>query len=76
MKDKHKKKHADKQPDAVLANGALKHGDLPSPAADAAKSQQIGKDVNYDKELGRLQVELVKLQEWVRTGKAAGGDSV
>jgi polyphosphate kinase 2 len=66
MKDKHKRKHADKQPDAAPANGALKHGDLPSPLPDEAKSQQIGKDVNYDKELARLQVELVKLQEWVR----------
>ncbi|MGD0831205.1 MAG: polyphosphate kinase 2 [Terracidiphilus sp.] len=66
MKDKHKKKHAEKQAEAVPANGALKHGDIPSPAPLDAKCQQIGKDVNYDKELARLQVELVKLQEWVR----------
>jgi polyphosphate kinase 2 (PPK2 family) len=32
----------------------------------AAKSLRLGTDCDYDKELRRLQVELVKLQEWVR----------
>jgi polyphosphate kinase 2 len=29
-------------------------------------TQRLGKDCDYDRELRRLQVELVKLQEWVR----------
>jgi polyphosphate kinase 2 len=31
-----------------------------------AKPFQLGKDCDYDRELRRLQIELVKLQEWVR----------
>ncbi len=30
------------------------------------KSMRLGKDFSYDQELRRLQIELVKLQEWVR----------
>jgi len=29
--------------------------------------QRLGKDCDYDRELKRLQVELVKLQEWIRS---------
>jgi polyphosphate kinase 2 len=39
----------------------------PAPAANGAL--QLGKDCGYDKELARLQIELVKLQEWVRHQK-------
>ncbi len=31
-----------------------------------AKSMHLGKDCQYEKELRRLQVELVKLQEWIK----------
>ena len=32
----------------------------------AAKTLRLGQDCDYEKELARLQVELVKLQEWIR----------
>jgi polyphosphate kinase len=32
----------------------------------AARSLRLGHDCEYDKELRRLQIELVKLQEWIR----------
>jgi len=32
----------------------------------SAKSLRLGKDCDYDDELSRLQIELVKLQEWIR----------
>jgi polyphosphate kinase 2 len=44
-------------------------GDLPSPASSGAKTLRLGKDCDYDRELRRLQIELVKLQEWVRQEK-------
>ena len=64
---KNKKKHS--------ANGSKKHEHVEAlPASTAAVSvsggQQISVDKKtYEKELARLQVELVKLQEWVRTNK-------
>ena len=64
MKDKHSKKKAEIEKNGSVAleenhekaehakgNGALLH---------------IGKDCKYDKELRRLQIELVKLQEWIK----------
>ncbi|HXR39613.1 MAG TPA: polyphosphate kinase 2 [Terracidiphilus sp.] len=39
---------------------------LPAPPNGAL---QLGKDCGYEKELSRLQIELVKLQEWVRNQK-------
>ena len=41
----------------------------PAPVTDKAKSSKLlrlGKDCDYDQELGRLQIELVKLHEWIR----------
>src|SRR5688572_20401376 len=64
---KNKKKHS--------ANGSKKHEHLEAmPASKAtvalSRDQQIpGDKKTYEKELARLQVELVKLQEWVRTKK-------
>jgi polyphosphate kinase 2 len=66
MKDKHKKKHPETEPKTKPANGKQQHGDLPSPVLGNAETLRIGKDCNYEKELSRLQVELVKLQEWIR----------
>ena len=41
---------------------ASKHG-----LAKAARhARRLGADVDYDRELARLQIELVKLQEWIR----------
>jgi len=37
-----------------------------SASGKVSKPQQLGKDCDYDKELRRLQIELVKLQEWIR----------
>jgi polyphosphate kinase 2 len=64
MKDKHSKKKAEiekngslaleenhKKADHAKGNGALMH---------------LGKDCKYEKELRRLQIELVKLQEWIK----------
>ena len=31
-----------------------------------AKSLRLGRDCDYEAELKRLQIELVKLQEWIR----------
>jgi polyphosphate kinase 2 len=46
-----------------------KGGDLPSPTPAGVKTLRLGKDCDYDRELRRLQIELVKLQEWIRQEK-------
>jgi polyphosphate kinase 2 len=60
MNDKHSKK-AGKRGLALVAS---------EPADELARTvaaaKQIGKDCKYDKELERLQIELVKLQEWIK----------
>ncbi|MGD0628659.1 MAG: polyphosphate kinase 2 [Terracidiphilus sp.] len=51
-------------PKAQLANGK---GHAPKPVHPGeVETRRLGKDCNYDKELSRLQIELVKLQEWIR----------
>ena len=37
------------------------------PESDDGKALHLGKDCDYDRELRRLQVELVKMQEWIRS---------
>jgi polyphosphate kinase 2 len=69
MKDKRKNGKTGTGRMAAPSNGLQKRGDLPSPAPDQAKTLYIGKDCDYEKELSRLQVELVKLQEWIRQEK-------
>jgi len=66
MKDKHKKKNLEADQAATPTNGNQKHGDLPAPVLGNAETLHLGKDCDYEKELRRLQVELVKLQEWIR----------
>jgi polyphosphate kinase 2 len=68
MKDKDKDKLGKvvEAPKAALPVAAKKGGDLPVPALVGATALRLGKDIDYEKELRRLQVELVKLQEWVR----------
>lgn len=67
MKDKEKA-----APPAILQGASpsgtnVKGGDLPAPAN--GKALRLGKDIDYERELRRLQIELVKLQEWVRSEK-------
>jgi polyphosphate kinase 2 len=69
MKDKHKKKHAEKEREEMLSDGLQPAGDLPAPKPDDASALHLGKDCSYERELRRLQVELVKLQEWIRHEK-------
>jgi polyphosphate kinase 2 len=66
MKDKHKKKKAEKEQGATPENDIQVGGDLPAPKQDDEKTLRLGKDCDYERELSRLQVELVKLQEWIR----------
>ena len=48
---------------SVLSSAKL---DRVPPAANSVKPLMLGKDCDYDSELRRLQIELVKLQEWIR----------
>ena len=67
MKDKEKDKHGQAvlEP-AAKPQGEIKPGgDVPAPVN--GKTLRLGKDCDYDRELRRLQVELVKLQEWIRS---------
>ncbi len=69
MKDKDKDKNGKKP---VVQNKAAvavmdEVEEVPVPAV--IKPLKLGKDCDYEKELRRLQIELVKLQEWVRQEK-------
>ena len=58
MADKEKKHHK---------NGNGKHsGNGHFPGNGIEVSLRLGKDCDYEKELRRLQIELVKLQEWIK----------
>jgi len=47
-------------------NSTNGHSDRTPSAAEVQESLRLGHDCHYRKELRRLQIELVKLQEWVR----------
>jgi polyphosphate kinase 2 len=66
MKDKHAKKAAE-----LGHNGpvAVKDNHEKDVSSRANNCLCIGKDCKYAKELRRLQIELVKLQEWIRGEK-------
>ena len=77
MGDKNKKKKhqhgEEKEKPANGKNQDSSNGDIhgetqtPPPSQPAnVKVMQLGKDCKYERELGRLQTELVKLQEWIR----------
>jgi len=74
MAGKKKQKHAHAEAkQAAKANGVAaetkkhsKHNADQVADASGSKSLLLGKDCDYDKEMRRLQTELVKLQEWVR----------
>jgi polyphosphate kinase 2 len=74
-KDKSKKKangadlNAKTKPNGSGAEAAHVNGKDPAPKPvhpGEVITQRIGKDCDYEKELSRLQIELVKLHEWVR----------
>jgi len=48
------------------AHPPTEKGNRPGGNGIAPRPLRLGKDCDYDRELGRLQVELVKLQEWIR----------
>jgi polyphosphate kinase len=50
---------------AVVAQPAKKSG-APAEPGKMPKPLRLGKDCDYEQELGRLQIELVKLHEWIR----------
>jgi polyphosphate kinase 2 len=62
MSNKSKKKHSEGKgtaPTEKITEGT-------APVSAPSTTLRLGKDCDYDKELSRLQVELVKLQEWVK----------
>jgi polyphosphate kinase 2 len=67
MKDKEKVAPLAIAPFAAPTSANMKGGDLPAPVN--GKALKLGKDIDYERELRRLQIELVKLQEWVRSEK-------
>jgi polyphosphate kinase 2 len=69
MKDKHKKNHPAEGSREAAPVADKKSGDLPAPAPEGVEALRLGKDCDYEKELRRLQIELIKLQEWVRLEK-------
>jgi polyphosphate kinase 2 len=71
MADKSKKKRLkvvakEKHTEKSAALPGNKNSDQPAPPSSVPNPLRLGKDCDYDHELRRLQVELVKLQEWVR----------
>jgi len=64
MKDKHSKKKAE-----IEKNGSMaleKNHKRVAHAKGNGTLLHLGKDCKYEKELRRLQIELVKLQEWIK----------
>ena len=64
MADKSKKKHHAAEEKAKLSK-VKKHGGDVLPPVNAG-AMRLGKDCDYDRELRRMQSELIKLQEWSR----------
>src|SRR5580765_3860234 len=60
---KKRSNHGNGNGTAILSSAKL---DRLQPAAKSLKPLLLGKDCDYDRELRRLQIELVKLQEWIR----------
>src|ERR1700758_5569811 len=52
-------------PQAVAVQPSKKSG-APADQGKTPKPLRLGKDCKYEHELGRLQIELVKLHEWIR----------
>ena len=60
---KNRNKHGNANGAAVLSSAKL---DRLQPAVKSLKPLLLGKDCDYDREMRRLQIELVKMQEWIR----------
>jgi len=60
---KNRREHSSTNGTSVLPSAKL---DRVPPAGNSVKPLVLGKDCDYDRELRRLQIELVKLQEWIR----------
>ena len=58
---KNRNKHA-----SVGRTGLSENVDTLQPAPKSTRPRVLGQDCDYDRELKRLQIELVKLQEWIR----------
>lgn len=73
MKDKGKNGQTVVEPEGAPSNGKSKQNGKAMPAASelqaAPDALRLGKDCDYERELRRLQIELVKLQEWVKQEK-------
>jgi polyphosphate kinase 2 len=70
MKDKGKDKNGKKAAELNKAPVAMvDEVEEPLTPPVAVKTLKLGKDCEYEKELRRLQIELVKLQEWIRHEK-------
>ena len=66
MKDKRKHTWRDAEQNSMAA--AAKNENVKNGHAEGAvlTTMRLGKDCAYGRELRRLQIELVKLQEWIR----------
>ena len=64
MADKSMKKHHAAEEKTKLFK-VKKHGGDVLPPVNAG-ALRLGKDCDYDRELRRMQIELIKLQEWIR----------
>ena len=64
MGGKKKRKHRHSEEQGSPSQGEHHEQKLPEP--DNGTVLRLGKDCDYERELRRLQVELVKLQEWIR----------
>jgi polyphosphate kinase 2 (PPK2 family) len=68
MAKKNKQEHKQEKnaPESkVAAPEAMNHEPQPS-SSTKVKALRLGQDCDYEKELRRLQIELAKLQEWIR----------
>src|ERR1700748_117421 len=63
---KHNGKHARHAEEKKAAVAEVVNGRSDHHRPDSIKTMQLGKDCKYCQELRRLQIELVKLQEWIR----------
>jgi polyphosphate kinase 2 len=64
VKDKHTKTAHETSEDAISSSASKRSGTAVE--TGVIETLEIGKDCNYERELRRLQIELVKLQEWIR----------
>ena len=63
MNEKHKHRQVAERHQSPV-NGTAQPGEIPKRVSEM--TVHLGKDCDYDRELRRLQIELVKLQEWIR----------